>query len=118
MADNMDLKEKIPEQEEKEEVENEIPEQEEKRIAMEIFGELKTQNKRLITVLFVVLSLWAATIGGFIWYLNQYDFSSYSVESNDGGNANYIGNDGDIVNGEGEGYKENQEKREIEGNGN
>lgn len=105
MADNMDLKEKVPEQEEK-------------GIAMELLGELKTQNKRLITVLFVVLSLWAATIGGFIWYLNQYDFSSYSVESNDGGNANYIGNDGDILNGEGESYKENKEKREIEGSGN
>lgn len=63
MSDNMDLKEKATEQEEK-------------GIAMELLGELKTQNKRLSAFLITVISLWFFTIIGFIWYLNQYDFTS------------------------------------------
>lgn len=73
MADDMDLKENIPEQEEK-------------GIAMEILGELKRQNerlegfnKRIIAILTVVICLWFSTIGGFVWYLNQYDFTG-SIE--------------------------------------
>lgn len=63
MADNMDLK-------------NDVSEQEEKGIAMELLGELKTQNKRLSAFLITVVALWFFTIIGFIWYLNQYDFTS------------------------------------------
>lgn len=91
---------------------------EEKSLAMELLEELKRQNKRLVVALFVVLILWATTIGGFVWYLNQYDFSSYEVNSQDGGNANFIGNDGDITNGESESSQEDKEKREVPGNGN
>lgn len=81
---------------------------EEKSLAMELLEELKRQNKRLIVALFVVITLWAATIGGFMWYLNQYDFVSYDVNSQDGGNANFIGNDGDINNyGESKGKEAN-----------
>lgn len=87
-------------------------------IAMELLRELKTQNRRLVTVLYVVLFLWAATTGAFVWYLNQYDFTSYTVDSQDGGNANFIGNDGDITNGEGTGNQEDEEVREIKGDGN
>lgn len=41
-------------------------------------------------------------------YLSQYDYFSetVTVDSADGGNANYIGNDGDIYNGEGDSQKE------------
>lgn len=95
-----------------------IQEQEEKGIAMELLGELKTQNKRLATILIIVICLWFATIGGFVWYLNQYDFSSYTVDSQDGGNANYIGNDGDITNGESSGNQEGKEEQKSQGNGN
>lgn len=85
---------------------------EEKSLAMELLEELKRQNKRLIVALFVVIALWASTIGGFIWYLNQYDFSSYEVNSQDGGNANFIGNDGDINNyGESSSNKTDEEER-------
>lgn len=65
--------------------------------------ELGKQNKRIFTALVIVLCLWFATIGGFVWYLSQYDFSAeiYDVtqDTSDGGDANYIGNDGDIING-------------------
>lgn len=68
--------------------------------------ELGKQNKRIFTALIVVIVLWFATIGGFAWYLNQYDFSveTYDFDTEDGGNANYIGNDGDIYNGPADSY--------------
>lgn len=52
---------------------------EDKSLAMELLEELKRQNKRLITALFIVIGLWTATILAFLLYLNQYDFSG-SVE--------------------------------------
>ncbi len=42
----------------------------------ELIDLVKLQCKRWAIAFFVVLGLWAATIGGFIWYLNQYDFTS------------------------------------------
>lgn len=46
--------------------------------------------KRLILALVLVLLLWFATIGMFVWYLNQYDFESYSYQQ-DGEGLNIIG---------------------------
>lgn len=63
---------------------------------LELMGK---QNKRMFIALMVVLFMWLSTIAGFVWYLYQYDFESYYVEST-AGPANYIGNDGDIYNGE------------------
>lgn len=58
--------------------------------------------RHLFIALIVAISLIFVTNG--IWLLAwmQFDYVSdtYTVESNDGGNANYIGNDGDIHNGE------------------
>lgn len=63
--------------------------------------ELGRQNKRIFIALITVVVLWFATIGGFVWYLSLYDFSTgtYDFTTEDGGDANYIGNDGDIYNG-------------------
>lgn len=57
--------------------------------------------KRLICLLLTIIFLWACTIGGFVWYLNQYDFSGVNVDvsTDGGGDANYIGQDGRILNG-------------------
>lgn len=89
----------------------------EESLTMELLRELKEQNrssdekyKNIVKVLITVIILWALSlcgiIGGFIWYLNQYDFSSYEVNSQDGGTANYIGdgigciaNDGGVIDG-------------------
>lgn len=60
---------------------------------------LGKQNKRLFVLAMALLAAWLLTIGGFVWYLHQYDFETYFVESSDG-HANYIGNDGEIYNGE------------------
>lgn len=76
---------------------------EEKSLALEILEEVKAQSNRWMAAFFVALGLWAATIAGFIWYIYQYDYANYEVESNDGGNANFIGRDGDITNGTSQG---------------
>lgn len=49
----------------------------------------------------------------------QYDYTSETyeeviVDSKDGGNANYIGNDGDIINGENSGEKDNNTETQKE----
>lgn len=71
---------------------------EDKSLAMELLEELKRQNKRLIVALFVVIALWAATIGGFVWYLNQYEFESYTQDGTGYNNIN-TGTQGDVNNG-------------------
>lgn len=59
--------------------------------------------RRLVAALILVIVLWFATIGMFVLYLGQYNFvdetSTITVEAKEGV-ANYIGNDGDIINGE------------------
>lgn len=53
----------------------------------------------LIVLLVVTNAMW-------LWAWNQYDYVedyTVDVDSEDGGNANYIGNDGDIYNGESNG---------------
>lgn len=51
-------------------------EKEDKGLAMEMLGELKEQSKRWFRAFLAMLFLELVTIGGFIWYLNQYDFIS------------------------------------------
>lgn len=72
-------------------------------------AELAKNNRRLFIVILVLIFLWFSTIFGFVWYLNQYDYAVYDVDMDalDGGNANYIGNDGDIYNGTGYGTPKN-----------
>lgn len=59
--------------------------------------------KRLVIALVLVALLWFATIGIGVYSRMQYDYTSEQTETVtvDGkdGVANYIGNDGDIVNG-------------------
>lgn len=47
-------------------------------------------NKRLALILAFVVALWFATIGIFVWYLNQYDFCGYEYVQ-DGEGLNIIG---------------------------
>lgn len=68
MSDNMELEEKVSEQGEK-------------GIAMELLGELKAQNKRLIKVIAGLMVMIALIVGGFLLYLYQYDFSGTIEQS-------------------------------------
>lgn len=59
--------------------------------------------KRFIIAFLIVIALWFSTIGMFVLYLNLYDFESYEIDlsTDGGGDANFIGQDGDIYNGKG-----------------
>lgn len=44
----------------------------EKSLEMELLTEQVKNSKRWFCAFLVVLLMWFATIGGFIWFLNQY----------------------------------------------
>ena len=49
--------------------------------------------RRLVSALMAVIVLLVATVGLFVWYLNQYDYASSSIEyMQDGAGVNIIGN--------------------------
>ena len=67
--------------------------------------------KRLIIAIIVTVILMFASNMAWLYAWQSYDYASEEtaviVDSKDGGNANYIGNDGDITNGKDSGcYKE------------
>lgn len=76
------------------------------RIAFERMQAKDERNdkwRNIIIVLLIVLLV--VTNAMWLWAWNQYDYvetEDYSIDldADDGGNANYIGNDGDIYNGE------------------
>lgn len=47
-------------------------------VEIDIIEDYRTVRNWLFGLLVFVLILWAATIGLFVWYLNQYDFVSYT----------------------------------------
>ena len=78
----------------------------EKSFAMEILQDYKKANKRLFIVIIVILAMWFATIGAFLYYINTTGFEETieTAETTDGGNA-CVGdncNNGEITYGEGD----------------
>lgn len=75
-------------------------------------AQLAKSNRRMFIALVLVICFWVlSTVGivsGFLWYLNRFEIVSdvdtvndtVDIDAQDGGDVNYIGNDGDIVNGE------------------
>ena len=68
-------------------------------------GEIARQErhiKRLWIAILALLVVIVLVVGGFLWYLNQYEYVSNETVTVDGasGVANYIGKDGNIYNGE------------------
>lgn len=94
MADNMDLKEKVPEPEEK-------------GIAMELLGELKNTIRKQWILIAILIILLAGTNIYHIYQWSQFD--TITVDGGEDGNAGYVGNDGD-VNNYGEGGSSQKEK--------
>lgn len=47
--------------------------------AMAMLKSYHKQATRWYITALVILSMWLATIFGFVWYLNQYDFSSETI---------------------------------------
>ena len=78
-----------------------IPEQSKNELA---FAFIERTVKRQWIALIIALCMLFASNAAWLYAWMQYDYTSeetiVDVNSDDGGNANYIGNDGDIVNGE------------------
>ena len=66
--------------------------------------------KRLFITLGVVIAFLVITNLAWLYVFSQYDYESYSVSADDG-DANYIGNDGEITYGIGESKEKNEEER-------
>lgn len=79
--------------------------------ATELLHHLVVQNKRVFIALMITLAMLFMSNLAWLWVFQSYDYASYDVESHDGGHANYIGNDGDINNGESESVPKNQTQR-------
>lgn len=63
---------------------------------------MERQIKRLWIAVIVAVVLLFASSAIFTYACLQYDYASYEAITDDGGDANIIGNDGDIYNGYGE----------------
>lgn len=86
---------------------------EEKGIAMELLAELKNTIKKQWALIVILIVLLAGTNIYHIYQWSQFD--TVVVDSGEGGNANYIGNDGDVNNyGEGSGSQEEEAEQKSE----
>jgi hypothetical protein len=70
-------------------------------LAWEIICQSHKANKRMFIIILVILSMWFATIGYLVYVLNDIGTieTTTTVEQSDAENNNYIGNNGDIING-------------------
>ena len=69
--------------------------------ALEILRDYKSDSKRWFTILIIVLFMWFLTIGYLVYILNDTGTIEETItQENESGYNNYIGNDGDIHNGE------------------
>lgn len=68
------------------------------------------RDKRFIVALIIITIMMFVSNICWLWAWSQYDYmgEEITVDSKDGGNANYIGHDGDINNGEGYSETENE----------
>ena len=69
--------------------------------ASEILRDYKKANKRQFVIILVILTMWFATIGYLVYILNDIGVIEETItQETEQGYNNYIGNDGDITNGE------------------
>lgn len=68
--------------------------------AWELIANARRDSKRWFIISMTILFLWFSTIGVFVWYLNQYDFTSTSEITVDGkdGSAFYQDGEGNVIN--------------------
>lgn len=88
-------------------------EKETRSFAYDLLCEFKALNKRLFIIIIVILMLWFSTICGFVWYINQFDYTSTSEVTVDGkdGVALYQDGKGNVIN-----NGENHSKESSEAN--
>ena len=77
-----------------------IAQEEQKSFAMQFVDTLKVQNKRLFICWLVTFIAFIGLLGYTIWLLNDVETITTEVtQDTETGYNNYIGNDGDIING-------------------
>ena len=84
-------------------------------------AEMDRQERRFRRLIWIVIALIAAIVimnGAWIYAWMQYDYVSYEAVTDAGGDANVIGNDGDIYNGYSETQETDSEIRDGQGNEN
>lgn len=77
---------------------------EEQSFALDLLRDYKKQNKRQFIVILVILTMWFASIGLFIYYINTtgYEEITETAETSDIGNACVGDNcNNGVINGEG-----------------
>lgn len=73
---------------------------------------LQQTNKRLARITICALVLMALMFGFFVYLFTTFEITTEDVVvDSDYGNANYIRNDGDIVNGSGESEEDNDQEQ-------
>lgn len=85
----------------------EVNELREKSFSYELLQDMKKQNKRMFIIIIVILAMFTALLGYTIYLLNDIgtieETTTQEVsQDNENGNNNFIGNDGDIINGKAE----------------
>ena len=88
-------------------VKKEVKELREKSFSYELLQDMKKQNKRMFIIIIVILAMFTALLGYTIYLLNDIgtieETTTQEVsQDNENGNNNFIGNDGDIINGKAE----------------
>lgn len=70
-------------------VKKQLEEVKEQSLAMELLQDYKKTNKRMFITILVILTMWFATIGAFLYYINTtgYIETEEIAETDDGGNA-------------------------------
>ena len=80
-------------------------EKENTSLATKLIRELKSTSKRWFIAFIVLLSLWFATIGGFIIYLSlpveETVTETVTQDADDNGDNNYIGGDNNVSSSDG-----------------
>lgn len=62
---------------------------------------MERTNKRVWILCIILIAMLLGTNAGWLWYESQFDYYETEVtQENENGYNNYIGNDGDIHNGE------------------
>lgn len=84
-------------------------------------AEMDRQERRFRRIVWVVVALIAAIVimnAAWLYAWMQYDYVSYEAVTDAGGDANVIGNDGDIYNGYSKTQETDSEIRDGQGNEN
>lgn len=68
-------------------------------LAMYLVKEYAKQVKRLFVLLIISVIVNILTVGAFLIYNSQYDYADYEIQQDGHGINNYVGGNGDNING-------------------